>query len=91
VAAMTLDGHASLGRPSAGRLAPGSPADLVAVRLDSRRTAGSLAAQAVHSATAADVHRVVVGGRTVVTDGRHVLGDVGALLREAIEPLWRES
>ena len=91
VTAMTSDGHASLGRPSAGRLVPGSPADLVAVRLDSRRTAGSLAAQAVHSATAADVHRVVVGGRTVVIDGTHVLGDVGALLREAIEPLWRES
>jgi formiminoglutamate deiminase len=91
VAAMTSCGHTSLGRPSAGRLAPGSPADLVAVRLDSPRTAGSLAAQAVHSATGADVHRVVVGGRTVVADGVHVLGDVGALLRNAIEPLWEES
>jgi cytosine/adenosine deaminase-related metal-dependent hydrolase len=60
----------------------------VAVRLDSARTAGSLPAQVVHSATAADVQRVVVGGRTIVADGVHVLGDVGALLREAIEPLW---
>jgi len=88
VAAMTSRGHSSLGRPHAGRLAVGAPADLVAVRLDSPRTAGSLAAQVVHSATAADVHRVVVGGRTIVSDGEHVLGDVGALLRDAIEPLW---
>jgi formiminoglutamate deiminase len=88
VAALTSGGHSSLGRPQAGRLAPGAPADLVAVRLDSARTAGSLPAQVVHSATAADVNRVVVGGRTTVADGTHVLGDVGALLREAIEPLW---
>lgn len=88
VAAMTSGGHSSLGRPRAGRLAPGAPADLVAVRLDSARTAGSLPAQVVHSATAADVHRVVVGGRTIVADGAHVLGDVGTLLRDAIEPLW---
>jgi formiminoglutamate deiminase len=88
VAAMTSGGHSSLGRPRAGRLAPGAPADLVAVRLDSVRTAGSLPAQVVHSATAADVHRVIVGGRTIVADGAHLLGDVGTLLRDAIEPLW---
>jgi cytosine/adenosine deaminase-related metal-dependent hydrolase len=35
-----------------------------------------------------DVHTVVVDGRVVVRDGRHVLGDVGRLLREAVEPLW---
>jgi hypothetical protein len=40
-------------------------------------------------AGAADVTDVVVGGRVVVADGRHVLGDVGALLRGAIEPLWK--
>ncbi|HET8617160.1 MAG TPA: formimidoylglutamate deiminase [Actinomycetales bacterium] len=86
--AMTSAGHASLGRPGAGRIEVGSPADLVAVRLDSVRTAGSRAEQVVHCATAADVHHVVAGGRTIVEDGQHVLGDVGALLREAIEPLW---
>jgi hypothetical protein len=31
---------------------------------------------------------VVVDGRVVVADGRHVLGDVGRLLSAAIEPLW---
>ena len=27
-------------------------------------------------------------GRVVVSDGQHVLGDVGRLLAAAIEPLW---
>jgi hypothetical protein len=27
----------------------------------------------------------------VVEDGRHVLGDVGAQLRDAIEPLWADA
>jgi formiminoglutamate deiminase len=89
--AMASGGHASLGRPHAGRLVTGAPADLVAIRMDSPRTAGSLPAQALYSATAADVHHVVVAGRTVVVDGMHVLGDVGMLLRKAIEPLWEAS
>jgi hypothetical protein len=37
------------------------------------------------------VHTVVVDGRVVVADGRHVLGDVGALLAAAIEPLWADA
>ena len=36
------------------------------------------------AATAADVDTVVVGGRVVVRQGRHLLGDVGALLESAI-------
>jgi formiminoglutamate deiminase len=84
VAALTADGHESLGWPEAGRIAVGSFADLVAVRLDTVRTAGSDPAQVVLSATAADVDTVVVGGRTVVTRGEHVLGDVGALLDRAV-------
>jgi cytosine/adenosine deaminase-related metal-dependent hydrolase len=38
--AMTWDGHASLGWPEAGEIAPGSLADLVTIRLDSPRLAG---------------------------------------------------
>jgi formiminoglutamate deiminase len=91
VRALTAAGHASLGRPGGGRLEVGAPADFVAVRLDSPRTAGSLAAQAVHSATGADVHAVVVAGQAVVRDGQHILGDVGTLLRNAIEPLWEDQ
>ncbi|GLW95284.1 formimidoylglutamate deiminase [Actinokineospora globicatena] len=82
VTAMTA--HTSIGWPEAGRIAVGAPADLVAVRLDSARTAGSLPEQAVLAATASDVDTVVVGGRVVVRSGEHVLGDVGRLLAEAI-------
>lgn len=80
--------HDGLGWPDAGRLEPGARADLVAVRLDTPRTAGVAPGQVVFAATAADVDTVVVDGRVVVAEGRHVLGDVAALLKAAIEPLW---
>lgn len=83
--------HASLGWDDAGRLAVGERADLVAVRLDSPRTAGSAPEQVLLSASAPDVDTVVVDGRTVVAGGRHVLGDVGALLHDSIAPLWRDA
>ena len=83
-----LTAHRVLGWPDAGRLEPGARADLVAVRLDTPRTAGADPAQILLAASGADVDTVVVGGRTVVTGGRHVLGDVGRLLQEAIVPLW---
>ena len=74
------NGHASLGWADAGRIAPGSLADLTTIRLDSVRTAGADAANAVDTAvfaaTAADVHHVVIGGRVVVADGRHATIDV---------------
>jgi formiminoglutamate deiminase len=88
VRAMTVDGHASLGWADGGRLEVGARADLVAVRLDSVRTAGAAREQVVMAATAADVRDVIVDGQPVVTDGQHRLGDVGRLLREAIDPLW---
>ncbi|TMR23092.1 formimidoylglutamate deiminase [Nonomuraea turkmeniaca] len=88
LAAATTAGHTSLGFPDAGMLVPGARADLVSVRLDSVRTAGARGLEAVvFAATAADVHSVVSGGRRVVEDGRHVLGDVGSLLAEAIGAL----
>jgi formiminoglutamate deiminase len=88
LAALTVDGHRALGWPDAGRIAPGQRADLVAVRTDTPRTAGCAPDQLIMAAAAADVHTVVVGGRVVVADGEHVLGDVGRLLAEAIAPLW---
>ncbi|GAA1313646.1 formimidoylglutamate deiminase [Pseudonocardia xinjiangensis] len=88
VDALTAAGHACLGRPDAGRIAPGQLADLVAVRLDGPRTAGAAPEQVVLVAGAGDVDTVVVDGVPVVTGGVHRLGDVGALLRKAIEPLW---
>jgi formiminoglutamate deiminase len=87
--AMTWDGHASLGWPEAGEIAPGSLADLVTVSLDSPRLAGigrqagtgapagepdlEILEAAIFAATAADVRNVVIGGRDVVVDGQHVL------------------
>jgi formiminoglutamate deiminase len=73
--------HAGLGWPDAGRIAPGCHADLVTITLDSPRTAGS----GFLAATAADVTDVVVGGRAVVRDGRHLLVDVPAELREVLK------
>ncbi len=87
VTALTSDGHACLGWPDAGRIEVGAPADLVAVRLDSIGTAGSDPAQVLLTATAADICTVVTGGRVVVRNGAHLLGDVGRLLADAIAEL----
>jgi formiminoglutamate deiminase len=102
--AATWDGHASLGWPDAGEIAPGSLADLVTITFDSPRLAGAslaglagpaggrqgdpelaLLAAVMFAATPADVRNVVIGGRDVVVDGRHVLiGDVPAALSAAV-------
>ena len=83
-----MTAHSSIGWPDAGRLEVGARADLVAVRLDSARTAGADPDQIVYAASAADVDTVVVEGVPVVTGGQHRLGDVGRLLADAIDPLW---
>jgi cytosine/adenosine deaminase-related metal-dependent hydrolase len=98
---VTWDGHASLGWPDAGEIAPGSLADLVTVELDSPRLAGARAggsrsdpgeadlavlAAVMFAAAPADVRNVVVGGRDVVVGGRHVLiDDVAGELAAAVE------
>ena len=88
--AASAGGAASLGWPDAGRIEPGALADLVTVGLDSVRLAGArpetLLESVVFAATASDVRSVVVGGRRVVTDGRHLLvDDVPRALSEAID------
>jgi formiminoglutamate deiminase len=72
VDALAPAGHDALGWPEGGRIEGGALCDLVAVRLDSVRTAGALPSQAPLVAAAGDVHTVVVGGRTVVAEGRHL-------------------
>jgi formiminoglutamate deiminase len=93
--AATAGGMRSLGW-DAGSIEPGRLADLVGLRLDSPRLAGAgredLLAAAVFAATAADVADLVVGGRQVVMDGRHLLvDDVPAALADsiaALSPPW---
>lgn len=71
-------------------LREGAAADLVTLSLDSPRLAGfepsRAAAHAVFAASAADVESVVVGGRTVVSEGGHrtldVPSELGRVLAE---------
>ena len=92
--AATTAGHASLGWPEAGDLVAGGLADFCTVALDSPRTAGADTATALESvifgASAADVRHLVVGGRDIVADGRHVLiPDVPGALTAAIKAVLR--
>ncbi|HEV7964267.1 MAG TPA: formimidoylglutamate deiminase [Actinoplanes sp.] len=78
--------HAALGWTDAGAIAVGNRADLVAVSLNSVRTAGVDPGQAVFAATAADVTHVVADGRLIVADGRHTGFDVASALRATVTP-----
>ena len=98
--AVTWDGHASLGWPDAGEIAPGSLADLVTVALDTPRLAGAWSASppgdsgrpdlgvltaVMFAATPADVRNVVIGGRDIVVGGQHALvDDVPTALASAV-------
>ena len=72
--AATRDGHRALGWADAGELVVGARADFVAVQMDSIRTAGGGATveNVVFAAAAPDVTDVVVDGRAVVVDRKHV-------------------
>ncbi len=95
VDALAPAGHAALGWPEAGRIEVGALCDLVGVRLGSLRTAGALPAQIPLVSSASDVDTVVVGGRTVVEDGRHLplraSGGVPRALAAAIARAWGED
>jgi formiminoglutamate deiminase len=86
--AASEDGHACLGWPDAGRIAPGARADLVTVSLAGVRLAGTEPENAVQAvvfaAGAGDVRHVLLDGREVVADGRHATIDVARELHEAI-------
>ncbi|HVF52557.1 MAG TPA: formimidoylglutamate deiminase [Actinomycetota bacterium] len=87
--AATWGGAASLGW-RAGEIIEGMLADLVVLDPYSPRlagwTPGDAIAHIIYSATAADVLDVIVGGRTIVKKGQHLMiGDVGRYLDAAIE------
>ena len=92
--AATANGHESLGWSDAGRVEVGMVADLVSVRMDSVRTAGSSATTAVESAvfaaSAADVHHVITGGVVIVSDGHHQRMDVARELASSIQEVMAE-
>ena len=91
VATLTVNGHKSLGWEDAGELRAGWRADLVALRVDTARTAGTSPEQVVVAAASPDVDTVVVDGKVVVSGGNHALGDIGELLTASIAPLWDEQ
>jgi len=81
--ARTRGGYAAAGLP--GGLAAGACADLVEVDTGTVRTAGAALGQLALTATAADVTRVIVGGRVVASGGRLADGrDPAAMLRAAL-------
>jgi len=84
----TEHSHRALGWPDGGRIEVGAPCDLVVVDLDSVRTSGSEPEQVVMAATSADIRTVIVGGREIVSEGKHQVSNVPRILRDAITPLW---
>jgi formiminoglutamate deiminase len=89
--AATSAGHRCLGWDDAGAIEVGHRADLVTVSRTTPRLAGvgvdALAEAVVFAASAADITDVVVDGRRVVADGRHVSVDVVGELDELIPEL----
>jgi formiminoglutamate deiminase len=89
--AATSSGYASLGWPEGGAIRQGALADLVSVRLDGVRLAGTSAGDlvdaVVFAGAAADVRDVLVGGQFVVRDGSHLSLDVAAALTAAMTAL----
>ncbi|MGA8112254.1 MAG: formimidoylglutamate deiminase [Actinocatenispora sp.] len=98
-----VSGHDALAWDGAGRIEPGTRADLVTLDTDSVRLAGcadwsgtdrgidhtALAAIAF-AAGAPDVRHVLVDGRPVVRDGRHLLvDDVPAALTRSVRKVLR--
>ncbi len=87
-AGLTVNGYSSLGWPTGGAIGPGALADLTTIGLGSVRLAGTAPADALDAVlfagTAADVTDVIVDGRVVVRDGRHVAIDVAEELSVAI-------
>lgn len=85
--ALTTGGHAALGWDDAGLISVGARADLVTLSLGGVRLAGAddPVAAAVLAGTASDLTDVMVSGREVVREGRHVLvEDLPRALTESI-------
>ena len=96
VAAATLNGAAALGRDDLGRIAPGCRADIVAVDLSGPHLApvSDPLKTMVWHAGRADIRAVIVDGRLVVEDGRHLLVDEEAIVAggaAGVRKVWAEG
>ncbi|MGH3450520.1 MAG: formimidoylglutamate deiminase, partial [Haloechinothrix sp.] len=81
--------HAAIGWHGVGAIEAGGFADLVAVALDSVRTAGSDSAGIPFCANGSDVRDVIIGGEWVVRDSRHQrIADPARVLAEEVPELY---
>jgi len=83
-------------RQNVGELAVGKPADFVGIDLDDLSVAGASPemslANVVFSLERTAIKDVYVGGRCVVTDGRHPLqGNITAEFKGVQKELWWDS
>lgn len=88
----TTNGARSIGG-TGGELAPGKPADFFTVSLDDPSIAGAsvndLLAAIVFSTSRAAVQEVVVGGKPIVSEGRHLIQEEAVeRFRELQKRLW---
>lgn len=88
----TMNGARSIGSPG-GKLEPGFPADFFAVDLDDPSIAGAsandLLAGIVFSASRGAIREVVISGKPVVSEGRHLIQDeVTERFAELQKRLW---
>jgi len=88
----TANGARSIGAPG-GALEPGRPADFFTVDLNDPSIAGAssddLLSSIVFSLSRAAVREVVVGGKPIVSDGRHLVQeDVIEKFNELQKRLW---
>ncbi len=93
--AATQSGYTSLGWEDGGSISVGALADLTTINLSSRRLAGTDVANAigaaVFGASADDVDNVIVAGRTVVANGRHIRISVAEQLDRSIRALTSDT
>ncbi|HEY7584151.1 MAG TPA: formimidoylglutamate deiminase [Acidimicrobiia bacterium] len=73
VECLSENGYRSIGWDEGGKIAVGCLCDLVAVRTDTFRTAGADPSSLIWLAGPGDISEVVVAGRTIVSEGTHLL------------------
>lgn len=83
----TVNGAEGLGLKNVGRLEKGMAADMILMDMHKPHLVPmyNVASHLVYSARSSDVHTVMVAGRVVVENGRHVEADEDAIMARAVE------